>query len=104
MCVKADVLVSRISLVATMPDYRTWTLTRHCFNALLCTMHAVFHVTGSKRCHIVVLQEETASRPHFQLFYIAYGLKLIALVLSAMADVPPDLQDMAKKVTDLMYM
>uniref|UniRef100_A0AAR2KRQ3 ATP-binding cassette, sub-family C (CFTR/MRP), member 2 n=1 Tax=Pygocentrus nattereri TaxID=42514 RepID=A0AAR2KRQ3_PYGNA len=36
-------------------------------------------------------------RPHFHLFYIAYGLKLIALVLSAMADVPPDLQDMAKK-------
>uniref|UniRef100_A0AAR2LA44 ATP-binding cassette, sub-family C (CFTR/MRP), member 2 n=1 Tax=Pygocentrus nattereri TaxID=42514 RepID=A0AAR2LA44_PYGNA len=40
---------------------------------------------------------EIASRPHFHLFYIAYGLKLIALVLSAMADVPPDLQDMAKK-------
>ncbi|KAL7855415.1 hypothetical protein AOLI_G00190190 [Acnodon oligacanthus] len=42
-------------------------------------------------------EEEIASRPHFHLFYIAYGLKLIALVLSAMADVPPDLQDMAKK-------
>ncbi|KAL7841862.1 hypothetical protein SRHO_G00255530 [Serrasalmus rhombeus] len=40
---------------------------------------------------------EIASRPQFHLFYIAYGLKLIALVLSAMADVPPDLQDMAKK-------
>uniref|UniRef100_A0AAR2L6N4 ATP-binding cassette, sub-family C (CFTR/MRP), member 2 n=1 Tax=Pygocentrus nattereri TaxID=42514 RepID=A0AAR2L6N4_PYGNA len=41
-------------------------------------------------------------RPHFHLFYIAYGLKLIALVLSAMADVPPDLQDMAKKVQKFM--
>uniref|UniRef100_A0A8B9K1H1 ABC-type glutathione-S-conjugate transporter n=1 Tax=Astyanax mexicanus TaxID=7994 RepID=A0A8B9K1H1_ASTMX len=35
--------------------------------------------------------------PHFYLFYVSYGLKLVALMLSAIADVPPDLREMTKK-------
>ncbi|KAK1792647.1 hypothetical protein P4O66_012581 [Electrophorus voltai] len=42
-------------------------------------------------------QGETADRPCFCLFYLAYGLQLIALVLSAIADVPPDLQLLTKR-------
>ncbi|XP_072526196.1 ATP-binding cassette sub-family C member 2-like [Salminus brasiliensis] len=40
---------------------------------------------------------EIVDRPHFYLFYIAFGLKLAALILSAIADVPPDLQEITKK-------
>ncbi|XP_012683657.2 ATP-binding cassette sub-family C member 2 [Clupea harengus] len=35
--------------------------------------------------------------PRFCLFYIAYGLQLISLVLSGLADVPPEVEDVVKK-------
>ncbi|MCJ8749120.1 hypothetical protein PDJAM_G00172600 [Pangasius djambal] len=42
-------------------------------------------------------QESIADLPRFCLFYIAYALELVALVLSAFADVPADLKEVAKK-------
>ncbi|XP_072526726.1 ATP-binding cassette sub-family C member 2-like [Salminus brasiliensis] len=42
-------------------------------------------------------EEAIADLPRFCLFYIAFGLQLIALVLSAVADVPPHLKKVAKK-------
>ncbi|MCI4394913.1 hypothetical protein PGIGA_G00174300 [Pangasianodon gigas] len=42
-------------------------------------------------------QESIADLPRFCLFYIAYALQLVALVLSSFADVPPDLKEVAKK-------
>ncbi|XP_076867780.1 ATP-binding cassette sub-family C member 2 isoform X4 [Brachyhypopomus gauderio] len=42
-------------------------------------------------------QGEVADGPRFYLFYLAYGLQLTALVLSAIADVPPDVQHMTKR-------
>uniref|UniRef100_A0A8C8M6V6 ABC-type glutathione-S-conjugate transporter n=1 Tax=Oncorhynchus tshawytscha TaxID=74940 RepID=A0A8C8M6V6_ONCTS len=35
--------------------------------------------------------------PHFCLFYISFGLELIALILSAFADVPREAEDLVKK-------
>ncbi|KAF7686818.1 canalicular multispecific organic anion transporter 1 [Silurus meridionalis] len=42
-------------------------------------------------------QENISDLPRFCLFYIAYGFQLVALVLSAIADVPPDLKERTKK-------
>nr|XP_055026726.1 ATP-binding cassette sub-family C member 2-like isoform X1 [Misgurnus anguillicaudatus] len=42
-------------------------------------------------------QEEIADLPRFCLFYISFGLKLISLVLSAIADISPELQKRRKK-------
>ncbi|KAB5518421.1 hypothetical protein PHYPO_G00165670 [Pangasianodon hypophthalmus] len=42
-------------------------------------------------------QDSIADLPRFCLFYIAYALQLVALVLSSFADVPPDLKEVAKK-------
>ncbi|KAF4071490.1 hypothetical protein AMELA_G00273860 [Ameiurus melas] len=42
-------------------------------------------------------EENIADLPRFCLFYIAYALQLVALVLSAIADVPPDLKELVKK-------
>ncbi|KAL6101831.1 abcc2 [Pungitius sinensis] len=35
--------------------------------------------------------------PRFSLFYISFGLELIALILSAMADIPPEAEEVVKK-------
>ncbi|KAM3862958.1 ATP-binding cassette sub-family C member 2 [Diretmus argenteus] len=40
---------------------------------------------------------EIPNAPHFCLFYIAFGLELIALILSAVADVPQEAEDFVKK-------
>ncbi|KAL1263560.1 hypothetical protein QQF64_006299, partial [Cirrhinus molitorella] len=42
-------------------------------------------------------KEEIADVPRFCLFYISYGLQLIALVLSAIADVSPEIKRISKK-------
>ncbi|KAI7805399.1 canalicular multispecific organic anion transporter 1 isoform X1 [Triplophysa rosa] len=42
-------------------------------------------------------KEEIVDLPRFCLFYINFGLKLIALVLSAIADISPEVQNMSKK-------
>uniref|UniRef100_A0AAQ4Q6G1 ATP-binding cassette, sub-family C (CFTR/MRP), member 2 n=1 Tax=Gasterosteus aculeatus aculeatus TaxID=481459 RepID=A0AAQ4Q6G1_GASAC len=40
---------------------------------------------------------EISDVPRFCLFYISFGLELIALILSAMADIPPEAQEVVKK-------
>ncbi|KAI5085252.1 canalicular multispecific organic anion transporter 1, partial [Silurus meridionalis] len=47
-------------------------------------------------------QENISDLPRFCLFYIAYGFQLVALVLSAIADVPPDLKERTKKVDPVL--
>ncbi|XP_060771637.1 ATP-binding cassette sub-family C member 2-like [Neoarius graeffei] len=47
-------------------------------------------------------QGNIADLPRFCLFYIACALQLVALVLSAIADVPPDLKEVVKKV-DIVF-
>ncbi|XP_066507559.1 canalicular multispecific organic anion transporter 1 [Hoplias malabaricus] len=42
-------------------------------------------------------EDVIADVPRFCLFYISFGLQLIALVLSAIADVPAELRDVVKK-------
>ncbi|KAG7314076.1 hypothetical protein KOW79_022572 [Hemibagrus wyckioides] len=42
-------------------------------------------------------QENVADLPRFCLFYIAYLLELVALVLSAIADVSPEVEELTKK-------
>lgn len=44
------------------------------------------------------LQEAVEDLPRFCLFYIAFGLELIALILSAIADVSPHDKERVKKV------
>ncbi|KAK2865713.1 hypothetical protein Q7C36_001769 [Tachysurus vachellii] len=46
-------------------------------------------------------EEKVADLPRFCLFYIAYLLELVALVLSACADVSPELKELAKKNPEL---
>ncbi|XP_063347264.1 ATP-binding cassette sub-family C member 2-like [Pelmatolapia mariae] len=41
--------------------------------------------------------EEVRDVPRFSLFYISFGLELIALVLSTVADIPPEAKDLIKK-------
>uniref|UniRef100_A0A669DU41 ATP-binding cassette, sub-family C (CFTR/MRP), member 2 n=1 Tax=Oreochromis niloticus TaxID=8128 RepID=A0A669DU41_ORENI len=41
---------------------------------------------------------EVPDVPRFSLFYISFGLELIALVLSTVADIPPEAKDLIKKV------
>ncbi|CDQ97864.1 unnamed protein product [Oncorhynchus mykiss] len=43
------------------------------------------------------LQGEIPDLPRFCLFYISFGLELIALILSAFADVPREAEDLVKK-------
>lgn len=43
-------------------------------------------------------QEEISDVPRFCLFYISFGLELIALILSAVADVSPEMKERVKKV------
>uniref|UniRef100_A0A8C8HV47 ATP-binding cassette, sub-family C (CFTR/MRP), member 2 n=1 Tax=Oncorhynchus tshawytscha TaxID=74940 RepID=A0A8C8HV47_ONCTS len=45
---------------------------------------------------------EIPDLPHFCLFYISFGLELIALILSAFADVPREAEDLVKKVPTYM--
>uniref|UniRef100_A0A3P8P9I6 ATP-binding cassette, sub-family C (CFTR/MRP), member 2 n=1 Tax=Astatotilapia calliptera TaxID=8154 RepID=A0A3P8P9I6_ASTCA len=40
---------------------------------------------------------EVRDVPRFSLFYISFGLKLISLVLSTVADIPPEAKDLIKK-------
>ncbi|XP_039995158.1 canalicular multispecific organic anion transporter 1 [Xiphias gladius] len=40
---------------------------------------------------------EISDVPHFCLFYISFGLELIALILSAVADIPPEAEELIKK-------
>uniref|UniRef100_A0A9J8BTP6 Uncharacterized protein n=1 Tax=Cyprinus carpio carpio TaxID=630221 RepID=A0A9J8BTP6_CYPCA len=49
------------------------------------------HLINSVTC-----REEIADLPRFCLFYISYGLQLIALVLSAIADVSPEVKRMSQ--------
>lgn len=44
------------------------------------------------------LQDAIEDLPRFCLFYIAFGLELIALILSAIADIPPHDKDLVKRV------
>lgn len=49
--------------------------------------------------HLICNQQgEISDVPRFCLFYISFGLELIALILSAMADIPPEAQEVVKKV------
>ncbi|XP_077093647.1 ATP-binding cassette sub-family C member 2-like [Siphateles boraxobius] len=41
-------------------------------------------------------QDEVPDVPHFSLFYISYGLQLIALVLSAIADLSPEVKKLSQ--------
>lgn len=43
-------------------------------------------------------QKEVNDVPRFCLFYISFGLELIALILSAVADVSPEMKEQVKKV------
>lgn len=43
-------------------------------------------------------QGEISDVPRFCVFYISFGLELIALLLSAVADVPPEAEERVKKV------
>lgn len=43
-------------------------------------------------------QGEISDVPRFCLFYISFGLELIALVLSAIPDIPRDAEEHVKKV------
>uniref|UniRef100_A0AAQ4R4F2 ATP-binding cassette, sub-family C (CFTR/MRP), member 2 n=1 Tax=Gasterosteus aculeatus aculeatus TaxID=481459 RepID=A0AAQ4R4F2_GASAC len=48
--------------------------------------------------HLICNQQgEISDVPRFCLFYISFGLELIALILSAMADIPPEAQEVVKK-------
>uniref|UniRef100_A0A8C7CDD3 Uncharacterized protein n=1 Tax=Oncorhynchus kisutch TaxID=8019 RepID=A0A8C7CDD3_ONCKI len=49
-------------------------------------------------CIPLSLQGEIPDLPRFCLFYISFGLELIALILSAFADVPREAEDLVKKV------
>ncbi|XP_068578796.1 ATP-binding cassette sub-family C member 2 [Cebidichthys violaceus] len=40
---------------------------------------------------------EISDYPRFCLFYISFGLELIALILSAVADIPPEAEELVKK-------
>ncbi|KAM6956767.1 ATP-binding cassette sub-family C member 2 [Aplochiton taeniatus] len=42
-------------------------------------------------------QEKIPDLPRFCLFYISFGLELVALVLSAFADLPPEAEELTKK-------
>ncbi|GLD66489.1 canalicular multispecific organic anion transporter 1, partial [Lates japonicus] len=42
-------------------------------------------------------QGEISNVPRFCLFYISFGLELIALLLSAVADIPPEAEELVKK-------
>ncbi|XP_035982687.1 canalicular multispecific organic anion transporter 1 [Fundulus heteroclitus] len=42
-------------------------------------------------------QGEVRDIPRFSLFYISFGLEVIALVLSAVADIPPEAEELVKK-------
>lgn len=44
------------------------------------------------------LQDHIEDLPRFCLFYIAFGLEVIALILSAIADVSPHDRERAKRV------
>uniref|UniRef100_A0A8C2XTH6 Canalicular multispecific organic anion transporter 1 n=1 Tax=Cyclopterus lumpus TaxID=8103 RepID=A0A8C2XTH6_CYCLU len=44
-----------------------------------------------------LLREALHDVPRFCLFYISFGLELIALILSAVADVPPEAEELVKK-------
>uniref|UniRef100_A0A3P8P981 ATP-binding cassette, sub-family C (CFTR/MRP), member 2 n=1 Tax=Astatotilapia calliptera TaxID=8154 RepID=A0A3P8P981_ASTCA len=48
-------------------------------------------------------QGEVRDVPRFSLFYISFGLKLISLVLSTVADIPPEAKDLIKKVPFICY-
>lgn len=48
-------------------------------------------------------QEGIADLPRFCLFFINFGLELIALFLSAVADIPPNIKEQAKKVLKHWY-
>lgn len=43
-------------------------------------------------------QGEISDLPRFCLFYIAYGLEVITLILSGIADVPPNVKKVVKQV------
>lgn len=43
-------------------------------------------------------QGEVRDVPRFCLFYICFGLQVIALILSVMADIPPEAEEHVKKV------
>lgn len=45
-----------------------------------------------------VHQEEISDLPRFCLFYISFGLEVIALLLSAVADISPEDKELVKKV------
>lgn len=46
-------------------------------------------------------QEQISDLPRFCLFYISFGLELIAIVLSAVADIPPEAEELVKKNPEL---
>uniref|UniRef100_A0A667YEZ6 ATP-binding cassette, sub-family C (CFTR/MRP), member 2 n=1 Tax=Myripristis murdjan TaxID=586833 RepID=A0A667YEZ6_9TELE len=46
-------------------------------------------------------EEKISDVPRFCLFYISFGLELTALILSALADVPPEVEKLGKKNPEL---
>lgn len=49
------------------------------------------------------LQNEIQDVPRFCLFYISFGLEVIALILSAIADIPPSKREEVKKVILIVF-
>ena len=69
---------------------------RHAFSVVVC-----LSAGGGLRSSVLLFvsrQGGVSDLPRFCLFYIAYGLQLISLVLSGLADVPPEVEEVVKKV------
>lgn len=49
------------------------------------------------------LQNEIQDVPRFCLFYISFGLEVIALILSAIADISPSKREQVKKVIAIVF-
>lgn len=81
--------------------YRITCLDAICLNIFI--SNASFSVVSSsalKNCLTLTFdqQGDISDVPRFCLFYISFGLELIALVLSALADIPPDAKEKVKRV------
>lgn len=75
---------------------------RHFSSPYLSVMQrSLLHLPHFQYLHTLIFhhQEKVADVPRFCLFFISFGLELIALVLSAVADIPPEDKERVKKVS-----
>lgn len=61
-------------------------------------MDALLYVRHFFYPHHLCFQGEVSDIPRFSLFHISFGLELVALVLSAIADITPEARERAKRV------